>query len=173
MSRKSSPSAPATARRCQVWPLVIVLITVPAVPLAHTTCADGALMPRSLAVTPVSSTTQLGESGTTRPSNSDAATNARMERTLNGGARGSVFAVLTHRRDQQRHRRVDDDRDHQPADGPQVQRLDEDAGDDRTEDTADRQAQRDAQAVALLADEAEAPDRHQEGAGVHHDRERR
>ena len=38
---------------------------------------------------------------------------------------------------------------------------------------ADREAQRDAQAVALLADESQAADRHQEGAGAHHDRERR
>ena len=57
--------------------------------------------------------------------------------------------------------------------GAERQRLDDVGGEQHARNPADGQPERGAQAVALLADEPQAADRHQKRARPHHDRERR
>ena len=64
--------------------------------------------------------------------------------------RASSRAVVRERRIEHRHRRVEDDDDDQPAHRDQVERLDDLGGDDDAGDAADRQAERDAQAVGAF-----------------------
>ena len=77
----------------------------------------------------------------------------------------------TRRRPQHRGCGVDDHDDDQPADVEQRQRRDDEGGDQHGQRAAEREAERRAQVIAVLADELQAADGHQERARAHHDRE--
>src|SRR5215207_8943809 len=119
MSRKSRVSAPGTRIACHASPPLVVLSTVPLVPLAQATRPFTALIPRSRAGTPVSCAVQVG-----------VAANAVSRATVMVGGRTFMarrsfpdwigrrnrVASVGKRGPQHRHRRVEDHHDDQPAD---------------------------------------------------------
>src|SRR5215211_6166585 len=120
MSRKSSFAAFGTGICFQLSPPSVVRKTVPAVPLAQAVLSLTALTPRRRALTPVSWGVHAGAAASINPT-----AVAMTSGPLDTGPRrcGLGLLVLRERRHQHRPRGIENDRDHQPPDSVEIQRL--------------------------------------------------